>query len=70
MGEYLIFKVILLPKLTKEIKEKTIKEIWDSMLPDDRLPQEVVDDKFEGHWDEYLKCMACWHGIVSPGYFD
>lgn len=38
--------------------------IYTHMTPDDRWPDEVIDDNFGGDEKKYLEEMSSWHGVI------
>lgn len=58
-------KIIANPgELTREKREEIFSVIRGSIGPDDRLPEEVIRDDFNGNVDGYLRIMAGMHGIT------
>ncbi|MBU4274453.1 hypothetical protein KKE19_01420 [Patescibacteria group bacterium] len=49
--------------LTPEQKEKIWRAISDRTLPDDRDPQEIIAEDYNGDEDRYLRVMANWHNM-------
>lgn len=49
--------------LTKEEKNKIWAAISRSMTPDDKDPDKVIRDSYNGDTDAYLRAMASWHNI-------
>lgn len=49
--------------LTNEEKNKISHAIGMARQPDDRNPEDVVREDFNGDWDAYYRTMARWHGI-------
>jgi len=57
--------IIVKPEiLSKEKREEIFTVIRGSIGPDDRLPEEVIRDDFNGDVDGYLRVMAGMHGIT------
>ncbi len=50
-------------ELSKKKREEILKIIRGRIGPDDRLPDEIVRDDFNGNEDEYLRAMAGLYGI-------
>jgi hypothetical protein len=49
--------------LTKAKKQEIWLKIEESLEEDDKDPQDVIREKFDGDADAYLLIMAKWHGI-------
>lgn len=53
-----------------KILEKTRREIWRNFAEGiDRDPFEIVEKKYDGDWEAYLKPMAESYGFVPKGFF-
>lgn len=50
-------------ELTRRKREEIFKIIRGRIGPDDRLPEEIIRDDFNGNEDEYLRAMADLYGI-------
>lgn len=52
---------------TKKLTEEQEKHVWQyiyaHMNDDDRDPNKVVEEDFNGDRSRYLEVMAKWHGI-------
>jgi hypothetical protein len=56
------------PLNTKECQRIRLA-IYGAMAPDDREPSEVVEDRFNGDWNEYYIVMAGWHNVPLDPLF-
>lgn len=55
--------IIVEAELTPEQKIKIYETIGRHMAPDDRYPSEVIEDRYDGNEEAYLKAMARWHNV-------
>jgi len=49
--------------LTPEQRQKIWAAIGRAMWPDDRDPQEVITEDYNGDEERYLRVMANWHNV-------